>query len=45
MVEAQTKEKAYKIKNKKLKMWGKPLNQRKIAFFNALKSEETAKIY
>ena len=29
----------------KLKMWGNPLNQQKIAFYNAIKSEETAKIY
>ena len=26
-------------------MWENLLNQRKIAFFNAIKSEETAKIY
>ena len=26
-------------------MWGNLLNQRKITFFNAIKSEETAEIY
>ena len=26
-------------------MWGNLLNQQKIAFLNAIKSEETAKIY
>ena len=45
MGETQTKEKVYKTKNKKLKMCGNLLNQRKIAFFNAIKSEEIAKIY
>ena len=37
--------KGERIQNKKLKMWGNPLNQRKITFFHAIKSEETAKIY
>ena len=45
MEETQTKEKLYRTKNKKLKMWGNLLNQRKIVFFNAIKSEETAKTY
>ena len=39
------KEKAYKTKNEKSKMWRNLLNQRKIPFFNAIKSEETTKIY
>ena len=33
------------MKNKKLNVWGNLLNQRKIAVFNAIKSEEIAKIY
>ena len=45
MVETQTKEKAYKTKNKKFKMWGNMLNQRKVAFFNAIKRKEIANIY
>ena len=45
MGETQTKEKAYKTKNKKVKIWENLLNQRKIDFFNAIKSEETAKTY
>ena len=43
MGETQAKEKAYKTKNKKIKMWGNLLNQQKIAFFNVIKMKKQQK--
>ena len=43
----ETSKKKKKKRHKKIlriKMWGNLLNPRKIAFFNTIKSEETAKI-
>ena len=38
-------EEAYKARKQKLWMWKNLLNKRKLAFYNAIKSKETARIY
>lgn len=36
---------AYRMKKRNLRMWNNLLNRRKLAYFNAIKNKETAKIY
>ena len=45
MGKAYLNEEAYRTRNYKLKMWRNLLNKRKIAFFNAIKSQGTSEIY